>query len=90
MTEQNYLVVQNNVVSNLVIWNGDTSQWQPPSDAIMLIQAETPAMVWSIPTATNPSILEEVMGVGTVGFTWGGTKVITNLPEPIYVPPVTS
>ena len=46
MTTQNYLIVEANVVTNNVVWDGDVNTWTPPSDSIQLIQATTPAMIW--------------------------------------------
>jgi len=83
MTTQNYLAVENNVVTNIVVWDGDTNTWQPPADATMLIQATTPAMVWELNTATPPVyVLTEVTGAGAIGFTWDGTVLTTNQPQP--------
>jgi len=87
MTTQNYFVVENNVVTNNVVWDGDVNTWQPPADATMLVQATTPAMVWTTPTKTTPSVLEQVVGAGDIGFTWDGTVLTTNQPQPIYVAP---
>ena len=86
MTTQNYLVVENNVVTNLVVWDGNTQTWTPPANATMLVQATTPAMVQEatvvdgVITAWN---LVEQMGVGAIGFTWDGTVLTTNEPQPI-------
>jgi len=86
--DQNYLIIENNIVTNIVVWNGDTNVWTPPNGSIALIQATTPAMVWSAPTETKPSVLIEVVGAGGIGFTWDGTFVITNQLQPVYVPTV--
>ena len=94
MTTQNYLVIESNVVTNIVVWDGDTNTWQPPADATMLVQATTPAMVWE-PIYTNKVItgwqLVEEIGQGAIGFTWNGTVLTTNEPEPaVPVQPVAS
>ena len=85
MTTQNYLQVESNVVTNIVVWDGDTNTWQPPADATMLVQATTPAMVWQA-ILTDGKItgwqLVEVIGAGLIGFTWNGTVLTTNEPEP--------
>lgn len=74
MTTQNYLIIENNTVTNIVLWDGDTNTWQPPQGSIVLPQATTPAMVWVFNYTTNPytSQLEEVIGAGSIGFTWNG------------------
>ena len=82
MTTQNYLVVENNVVINLVVWDGDTNTWQPPADATMLIQATTPAMIWQYDATSKTYVLTEVIGVGAIGFTWNGSVLTTNEPQP--------
>jgi len=86
---QNYLIIENNVVTNIVVWDGNTATWTPPAGSIALVQAITPALVWQLNTATPPVyVLTQVIGAGSVGFTWDGESVVTNLPQPT-VPPVT-
>ena len=93
MTTQNYLIVEANVVTNNVVWDGDVNTWTPPADSIQLIQATTPAMVWvgnrveNLPATIPPTYtitynLEEVVGAGDIGFTWNGTVLTTNQPKP--------
>jgi hypothetical protein len=83
--DQNYLIIEQNVVVNLVVWNGDTTQWTPPQGSIALVQATTPAMVWEA-TVVDKKVtawnLVEQIGVGGVGFTWDGTVLTTNEPQP--------
>jgi len=83
MTTQNYLIIENNVVTNVVFWDGNTQDWTPPSDSIQLIQATTPAMVW-IGNDANPPVytLTQIIGAGAIGFTWNGTVLTTNQPQP--------
>jgi hypothetical protein len=85
MTTQNYLVVEQNVVTNTVMWDGDTNTWQPPVDAIMLVSETTPAKYW-IPVIVDKVItdwvLTEELGAGGIGFTWNGTVCTTNQPKP--------
>ena len=82
MTTQNYLVIENNVVSNVCVWDGDINTWTPPSDATMLIQADTNAMVWELNTDKTAYVLTEVLGAGAIGFTWDGSVLTTNEPQP--------
>jgi hypothetical protein len=93
MTTQNYLIVETNIVTNNVVWDGNTQTWTPPADSIQLIQAITPAMVWVgttvenlpatiPPTYTTTYDLKEVVGAGDIGFTWDGTVLTTNQPQP--------
>jgi hypothetical protein len=83
MTTQNYLIIENNVVTNVVVWDGNTQDWQPPSDATMLIQATTPATVW-VANNANPPVytLTLIIGAGDIGFTWNGTVLTTNQTKP--------
>jgi hypothetical protein len=86
MTTQNYLIIESNVVTNAVLWDGNPDTWQPPSDSIQLVQATTPALVWVYIPDSNPTdyILQEVIGAGAIGFTWNTTTQIltTNEPKP--------
>jgi len=84
MTTQNYLIIESNVVTNTVVWDGNTQTWTPPANATTLVQATTPAMVWVIDYTVQPntSSLQEVVGAGQIGFTWNGSVLTTNQPEP--------
>lgn len=85
MTIQNYLVVEENTVSNIVSWDGNANTWQPPADATMLAQENTPTMVWSAVVVDFKIIdweLVETLGVADIGFTWDGTVLTTNQTKP--------
>ena len=85
MTTQNYLIVEANVVTNNVVWDGNTKTWTPPADSIQLIQATTPAMVWEaviVDGKITDYVLTEQIGAGDIGFTWDGTNCITNESKP--------
>jgi hypothetical protein len=84
--DQNYLIIESNVVTNVVFWNGNTSTWTPPSGSIALIQATTPAMIWQLNPTTKVYELVKQTGVGGIGFTWDGSVLTTNEPQP--EPPV--
>ena len=87
MTTQAYLIIENNVVTNNVMWDGG-SDWTPPAGSIQLPQATTHAMVWQYTSTPTPAyVLTEVVGVGQIGFIWDGTVLTTNDPQPI-VPPI--
>jgi hypothetical protein len=88
MTTQNYLIVEANVVTNVVVWDGNTQDWTPPADSIQLAQATTPAMVWTADYTTTPYSwkLASVIGAGSIGFTWDGTTLTTNNPKPTNPP----
>lgn len=96
MTTQNYLMILTvtNIVNNVCYWDGDTNTWQPPEDTLMLIQANTPAMIWEaviVDKKITDYVLVEQMGVADIGFTWNGTVCTTNQPKPeIPVQPTTT
>jgi hypothetical protein len=85
MTTQNYLIIESNVVTNNVVWDGNPDTWQPPAGSIQIINATTPAMVWDA-VVVNEKIVDwvlvEVMGAGDIGFTWNGSVLTTNQPKP--------
>jgi len=88
MTTQNYLIIENNVVTNVVIWDGNTVDWQPPSDSIQLIQATTPAMIWEMTSPSTAYVLVEKVGFGGIEFTYDPATgiVTTNQPQPVILP----
>lgn len=92
MINQNYLIIQNNVVTNIIVWNGDTSIWTPPADSIQLVEKDTPLLLWSPVYGTDPItekqiiidwILTQQTGFIEIGFTWNGAECITNAPKPL-------
>jgi hypothetical protein len=85
MTTQNYLIIENNVVTNVCLWDENTQTWTPPNDATMLIQAVTSSMIWEAVYTNNKLTdwnLVEQIGAGQIGFTWNGTVLTTNEPKP--------
>ena len=85
MNTQNYLAVNSqNVVENVVVWDGG-SDWTPPAGYTMLVQTTTPAIIWQLNISVIPNVYElvEVMGMGQPGYTWNGTVVTTNEPQPV-------
>jgi hypothetical protein len=95
MTTQNYLIIENNVVTNEVVWDGNTQTWTPPINSIQLIRSITPAMVWEmviVDRKITDYVLVEELGVSSIGFTWDGTVLTTNEPKPTipsYTQPIT-
>ena len=89
-TTQNYLIIEFNVVTNVVLWNGDTTQWAPPLGSIALVQSTIPAMVWRLNAEKTGYVLVEELGQGQIGFTWDGTVLTTNEPQPTVTQPVTT
>lgn len=86
MESKNYLEVKNNVVVNIIVWDGDTNIWTPPTDMTLLVQETTPAIVWVNTKFINESpnwVLQEVIGAGDIGFTWDGMRLTTNQSQPL-------
>ena len=94
MTTQNYLIVEANLVTNNVVWDGDVNTWTPPSNSIQLIQTTTSAMIWEsvvIDNIITDYVLTEQIGAGSIGFTWDGTNCVTNEPKPeIPIQPIST
>lgn len=84
---QNYLIIESNIVTNVVVWNGDTTQWTPPQGSIALIQANIPAKIWVLDGTAVPPVyvLQEELGQGQIGFTWDGSVLTTNEPKPTLI-----
>ena len=83
--DQNYLIIESNLVTNITIWNGDTNTWTPPQGSLALVQSTTPAMIWQpviVDGKVTDWVLGEQIGAGAIGFTWDGTVVNTNEPQP--------
>jgi hypothetical protein len=87
--EQNYLLInkQTNVVDNVCIWDGDDEGWMPPPEYLPLVQATTPAKIWICKKDPVTKVvsydLETVEGAGQIGFTWDGSVLTTNEPQPV-------
>lgn len=81
---QNYLIIEQNVVTNVCVWNGDTTQWTPPQGSIALVQSTTIALLWALNKDLTPPdyVLKEFVGAGDIGFTWDGTALTTNQEKP--------
>jgi hypothetical protein len=84
MTVQNYLIIQNNVVTNIVVWNGNTDTWQPPKDSIQFPASEIISKEWVLDYESTPMVyvLKEEAGMGKIGFIWDGSALMTNQPQP--------
>lgn len=80
MTTQNYLMIQENVVTNICVWDGNTATWQPPQDATMLVQETTPTKIWDL--VNQEYVLVDSVGDANIGFTYDGTYCITNESKP--------
>lgn len=81
-----YLVINTNtdpqICENVVVWDGDTTKWTPPSDKLFLKKEEVYSLDWQWTTSSNTWVLTETLGYGDIGFTWDGEKLTTNRPKP--------
>ena len=75
-------MIQENVVTNICFWDGDTNTWQPPQDATMLVQETTPTKIWQLNSGKTDYVLVDSVGNADIGFTWDGTYCTTNEPKP--------
>lgn len=82
MTTQNYLMIQENVVTNLCVWDGAVNSWQPPADATMLVAETTPTKIWGYDSEVKDYVLVDSIGNASIGFTWDGSVCTTNEPKP--------
>ena len=83
----NYLIIENNLVTNICVWDGDVNSWQPPSEAITLIAETTPTKIWNLDLELKDYVLVDSIGNASIGFTYDGSVCITNEEKPIYVEP---
>lgn len=37
-----YLIIENNIVTNVILWDGNTNTWTPPENSIYLLRSSTP------------------------------------------------
>jgi hypothetical protein len=79
--EQNYLIISNNIVENIVLWGGNPN-WILPSNSIALSQNDTPSIKWALNSTKTDYELIEFLGFGDIGDTWDGSKLTTNQPKP--------
>lgn len=89
MTTQSYLVINTSVepaiCENKTVWDGNTETWNPGENHIAVPAESTVALLWSYEKSSNSFVLVESVGAGRVGFTWDGSKLITNKPQPTEI-----
>jgi hypothetical protein len=77
---KNYLIIEDNIVTNVCLWDGDVNKWTPPNNAIVLEQETTPSRIWSL--VNSEYELLDTVGDGAIGFTYDGTRCITHEEKP--------
>jgi hypothetical protein len=85
MNAQPYCMVDttSNICDNVVMWDGNPDTWTPPVSHLMLAQATTQAKVWELNPEKTEYVLQVQNGAGQIGFTWDGTYLTTNEPQPV-------
>ena len=75
-------MIQENIVTNLCLWDGNTQTWTPPADVTMLIQETAPTKIWDINQSGTEYVLVDSIGKANIGFTYDGEFCVTNEPKP--------
>jgi hypothetical protein len=90
MTIQSYLVINTSlspaVCENICVWDGNTETWNPGENYTAMPLESTTALVWEYEKSSKSFVLVERIGGGRVGYTWDGTKLITNATMPTQIP----
>ena len=87
MSETLYLTVENNVVTDMVTWDGNPDIWTPPENVLLLPLLTTLARTWVLNADKTAYVFEDILGRGSIGYTWDGTILTTYQTEP---PPINS
>ena len=84
MQMKNYLMInkETNIVDNVCAWDGNEQTWTPPANYLMLLQEATVSVIWQWSDETQSVELIEKLGNAGIGFTWDGSKCVTNQPKP--------
>lgn len=83
MTIQNYCIIDgNNIVYNIILWDGDPNNWTPPANQTYVVQATTPSRDWVWDLNLKDWVLFDFVGHGNIGFSWDGSVLTTTAPKP--------
>ena len=82
MSAKNYLVIKENVVTDIVVWDGNVATWTPPTGTIALAQESTPTKIWRRTEDFNDYELVDSTGDACIGFTYDGSACVTNETKP--------
>lgn len=80
-----YLMIENDVVVNTCIWDGNNTTWTPPNNVTMLEQESTQTKIWDL--KNKEFILVDSIGDARIGFTYEKGVCVTNEPKPEYKEP---
>lgn len=87
MTIKEYALInlESSIVESTILWDGDTSTWNPSSGYQAIDEMAFPYLVWSWDEQQSDWILIEEqnrMDGDVVGATFNGTEFITSQPKP--------
>lgn len=80
MSIKNYLIIEQNEVTNIVLWDGNVQTWSPSGDVLVLSQEDTPTKIWQL--ISDDYQLVDSIGDALIGFKYDGARCIINLPKP--------
>lgn len=82
MEVKKYLMINTNtnICVNIILWDGDETNYKPPEGYILLTKDDIKAVNWYW-TGTEWT-LTEFMGQGEIGYTWDGEKLTTPYEKP--------
>ena len=87
---QNYCMINEvtNTCDNVILWDGNPETWTAPENYLVLAQDTAPTKNWEWDSANQVWIISIQEGQGQIGFTWDGTYLVTNQPQPTNIPSI--
>lgn len=82
MTTQNYFVIENGVITNSCVWDGNVESWTPPQGSVLIVNQEMPIKTWLLNDSKTEYVLTETIGFADIGFSYDGSIATTNQPKP--------
>lgn len=82
--EKNYCLIskETNICENVVIWDGDTSKWNPPEIYFCIPQDEIPVKIWVYNEETKQlDLVNSEYNDGGLGYSWDGVYLTQPKPE---------
>jgi hypothetical protein len=79
---------ETNICENIIIWDGDSSKWAPPSEYLIFELASIPVILWKYDDAIKDfGPITPEGELGCPGYTWDGTHLVQPKPEVIKEEP---
>jgi len=78
---KNYLVIENGIVVNAVVWDGNTETWTPPENLILMAEdaAKVKGWSWNAGIKDWEAYVADNVQPG-IGFAWDGEFLIQPKP----------